>query len=233
VHPLCHQSTSRTHRSMPERPPFTVEPMTLDDIDQVMEIEQIVFPAPWSARAYQYEITKNDHSTMLVVRAAGTSKGRLGHLKYRLGLGTPSPVLGYAGLWLLVDETHICTSAVHPRWQGLGLGELLLVSLLDESMRLGALCATLEVRVSNSAAQALYLKYGFEIVSIRKRYYTDNNEDAYIMTTPSFDTAGFQKNLDSHRHQLHARLQLCDLDPIARSDAPRLVHDRQALPTHE
>jgi ribosomal-protein-alanine N-acetyltransferase len=218
---------------MPERPPFTVEPMTLDDIDQVMEIEQIVFPAPWSARAYQYEITKNDHSTMLVVRAAGTSKGRLGHLKYRLGLGTPSPVLGYAGLWLLVDETHICTIAVHPRWQGLGLGELLLVSLLDESMRLGALCATLEVRVSNSAAQALYLKYGFEIVSIRKRYYTDNNEDAYIMTTPSFDTAGFQKNLDSHRHQLHARLQLCDLDPIARSDAPRLVHDRQALPTHE
>jgi ribosomal-protein-alanine N-acetyltransferase len=218
---------------MPERPPFTVEPMTLDDIDQVMEIEQIVFPAPWSARAYQYEITKNDHSTMLVVRAAGTSKGRLGHLKYRLGLGTPSPVLGYAGLWLLVDETHICTIAVHPRWQGLGLGELLLVSLLDESMRLGALCATLEVRVSNNAAQALYLKYGFEIVSIRKRYYTDNNEDAYIMTTPSFDTAGFQKNLDSHRHQLHARLQLCDLDPIARSDAPRLVHDRQALPTHE
>jgi ribosomal-protein-alanine N-acetyltransferase len=218
---------------MPERLPFIVEPMTLDDIDQVMEIEQIVFPAPWSARAYQYEITRNDHSTMLVARAAGASKGRLGHLKHRLGLGTPSPVLGYAGLWLLVDETHICTIAVHPRWQGLGLGELLLISLLDESMRLGALCATLEVRVSNNAAQVLYLKYGFEIVSIRKRYYTDNNEDAYIMTTPSFDTAGFQKNLDGRRHQLHARLQLCDLDPIARSDAPSLVHDRQALPTHE
>lgn len=218
---------------MPERLPFIVEPMTLDDIDQVMEIEQIVFPAPWSARAYQYEITKNDHSTMLVVRAAGASKGKLGHLKHRLGLGTPLPVLGYAGLWLLVDETHICTIAVHPRWQGLGIGELLLISLLDESMRLGALCATLEVRVSNNAAQALYLKYGFEIVSIRKRYYTDNNEDAYIMTTPFFDTAGFQKNLDDRRHLLYARLQLCDLDPVARSDAPGLVHDRQALPTRE
>jgi ribosomal-protein-alanine N-acetyltransferase len=207
--------------------------MTLDDIDQVMEIEQIVFPAPWSARAYQYEITVNDHSTMLVVRAAGASTGKLGHLWHRLGLVTPSPVLGYAGLWLLVDETHICTIAVHPQWQGLGLGDLLLISLLDESIRLGARCATLEVRVSNNTAQTLYLKHGFEIVSLRKRYYTDNNEDAYIMTTPSFDTAGFQENLDSLRRQLYARLQVRDSDQIARRDAPGLTRDRKALPVRK
>jgi len=83
---------------MPERIPYLVKPMTPDDIDQVMEIEQIVFPAPWSARAYHYEITTNDHSTMLVVRPAGTPAGPLGHLKRRLGLVVRPPLLGYAGL---------------------------------------------------------------------------------------------------------------------------------------
>ena len=72
---------------MPERLPYLVEPMTLDDIDQVMEIEQIVFPAPWSARAYHYEITENDHSTMLVVRPAGTPAGPLGRSWAPAGAG--------------------------------------------------------------------------------------------------------------------------------------------------
>ena len=99
---------------MPEQLPYVVEPMTLDDIAQVMEIEQAVFSAPWSARAYQYEITRNDHSIMLIVRAGGTPKGSLESLRLRLGLVTPLPVLGYAGFWFLVDETHICTIAVHP-----------------------------------------------------------------------------------------------------------------------
>ncbi len=218
---------------MPERIPYLVKPMTPDDIDQVMEIEQIVFPAPWSARAYHYEITTNDHSTMLVVRPAGTPAGPLGHLKRRLGLVARPPLLGYAGLWLLVDETHICTIAVHPQWQGRGLGELLIVSLLDQSTALGARRATLEVRVSNSAALELYLKYGFEIVSRRKRYYTDNNEDAYIMTTPPFETAGFQTNLDRCRRQLHARLRDRDTNRTTQGNAPSLAQDRQAIHARE
>ena len=218
---------------MPERLPYLVEPMTLDDINQVMEIEQIVFPAPWSARAYHYEITKNDHSTMLVVRPAGMPTSPLGHLKHRLGLAAHPPLLGYAGLWLLVDETHICTIAVHPQSQGRGLGELLIVSLLDQSVKLGARRATLEVRVSNSAALELYLKYGFEIVSRRKRYYTDNNEDAYIMTTPPFETADFQTNLDHRRRQLHALLGDRDTNRTSQANAPSLAQDRQAIPARE
>nr|NIV39514.1 GNAT family N-acetyltransferase [Anaerolineae bacterium] len=122
---------------MPERLPYLVEPMTLDDIDRVMEIEQAVFPAPWSARAYHYEITKNDHSTMLVVRPAAPDASPIEHLRRQLGLARPAPLLGYAGFWLLVDEAHICTIAVHPQWQGQGLGELLLVSLLEKSKLLG------------------------------------------------------------------------------------------------
>jgi ribosomal-protein-alanine N-acetyltransferase len=95
-------------------------------------------------------------------------------------------VLGYAGGWLLVDEIHVSTIAVAPRWRRKGLAQLLLAELLKRGIALGARKATLEVRVSNVAAQKLYQKYGFRIVSKQKRYYADN-EDAYIMATPRFD----------------------------------------------
>lgn len=192
---------------MPDRLPFLVEPMTLADVDQVMEIEQIAFSAPWSARAYRYEITENENSTMLVVRPAPEPDSLLARAARRLGLSTPGPVLGYGGFWLLVDEAHIATLAVHPRWRGQGLGELLLLSLLERGAKRGAQRATLEVRVSNQIAQGLYHKLGFEIVSRRKRYYADNDEDAYIMATPLFTATDFQSNLRRCRAELYARLR--------------------------
>jgi ribosomal-protein-alanine N-acetyltransferase len=192
---------------MPERLPYVVEPMTLADIGQVMEIEQVAFSTPWSPRAYRYELTENDHSTMLVVRPRAAPGGRLVRLKRPLGLAKPGPVLGYAGFWLLVEDAHICTIAVHPLWRRQGLGEMLILSLLERAMELDALRATLEVRVSNRAAQALYRKYSFEIVSRRKRYYANNNEDAYIMATPSFEAHAFQRNLNRRRAQLYTHLQ--------------------------
>jgi ribosomal-protein-alanine N-acetyltransferase len=192
---------------MPERLPYVVEPMTLADIGQVMEIEQVAFSTPWSSRAYRYEITENDHSTMLVVRPRSTPGDRLVRLKRSFGLAKPGPVLGYAGFWLLVEDAHICTIAVHPLWRHQGLGEMLILSLLERSMELDALRATLEVRVSNRSAQALYRKYSFEIVSRRKRYYANDNEDAYIMATPFFETPAFQRNLNRRRAQLYTRLQ--------------------------
>lgn len=197
---------------MARRLPYTVQPMTLADIDQVIEIEMVAFPAPWSARAYRYEITENEFSTMLVVRPAHWLAGQWIQPAFqptlrRLGLVKASPVLGYAGFWLLVDEAHICTIAVHPQWRGRGLGELLLLSLLDGGQQSGALRATLEVRVSNQVAQELYHKYSFEILARRKRYYTNNNEDAYIMTTPRFESPEFQETLGRLRCRLYARLR--------------------------
>ncbi len=186
--------------------PYVIEPMTLADLDSIMEIERVAFAAPWSARAYRYEITQNEQSIMLVVRPAAPPRGMLAWLRDRLEPPRPSSLLGYAGLWLLLDEAHICTIAVHPERRRQGLGELLVLALLDQGMERGARRATLEVRVTNLAAQRLYHKYGFEIVSVRKRYYSDNGEDAYIMTTPSFDTAEFQANLRQRRTQLHERL---------------------------
>jgi ribosomal-protein-alanine N-acetyltransferase len=159
-------SISTTHKSMPESLSFMVEPMAVTDIDQVMEIEQVAFPSPWSARAYHYEITQNAHSTMLVVRSSAHSTGGLKRLVGNLlprhvRVGSRGLVLGYAGFWLLVDEAHVCTIAVHPHWRGRGLGELLLISLLEQGIEQGASRATLEVRISNQVAQELYHKYAF------------------------------------------------------------------------
>ena len=185
---------------------YVVEPMTLEDIEQVMAIEQVAFTAPWSARAYRYEITENDHSTMLVIRAGPGRWGKLALIGSLVGMGPATRVLGYAGCWHLVDEIHVSTIAIHPEWRGQGLAELLLHSLLVRGAHLDARRATLEVRVSNAAARGLYLKYGFEVVSLQKRYYVDNNEDAYIMATPPFEDARFQQNLRRRRMELRRRL---------------------------
>jgi [ribosomal protein S18]-alanine N-acetyltransferase len=184
---------------------FVVEPMTLADVDQVMQIEHKSFSAPWSARAYRFEIAENDHSTMLVVRPALRWSGSLAAAFQRFMGLQPGPVLGYAGAWLLVDEFHVSTIAVHPEWRRRGIGELLLLSLLEKGAELKLARATLEVRLSNLAAQTLYRKYGFEIVSRQKAYYADNNEDAYIMATPTLDSPVYQAHLSRCRAQLHAR----------------------------
>jgi ribosomal-protein-alanine N-acetyltransferase len=186
---------------------FVVEPMALADVDQVMQIERVSFSAPWSARAYRYEITENSHSTMRVVRPKPRWHSPLGLALQRLVGNVPGPVLGYAGAWHLVDELHVSTIAVHPDWRRRGLGELLLLSLVDRGLELGVRRATLEVRASNLAAQALYRKYGFETLSMQKAYYSDNNEAAYIMGTPGLATATFQARLRTWQAQLHARLR--------------------------
>jgi ribosomal-protein-alanine N-acetyltransferase len=188
---------------MPDHLPYIVEPLTLADIDQVMQIEQAAFTAPWSARAYRFEVADNEQSTMLAVRPARLPRNWL----ERLRLPRRPRLLGYAGFWLLLDDAHICTIAVHPEWRRRGLGELLLLSLLDRAAPLGARRATLEVRVSNRAAQGLYHKYGFETISRRRRYYADNNEDAHIMITPPFTDPAFQANLSRCRTRLYARLR--------------------------
>ena len=115
-------------------------------------------------------------------------------------------VVGYAGLWLMVNEAHITTIAVAPDYQGHGVGELLLLALIDRAIQLGALCLTLEVRVSNHVAQSLYRKYTFRETGLRRRYYSDNGEDAHIMTTEDLDSPHFQEVLARNRRALAERL---------------------------
>ncbi len=141
--------------------------MTLDDLPAVLEIDRMSFPIPWPERSYRFELTENPASQLLVTIVGGQSGPRL---------------VGYIGFWLIVDEAHISTLAVHPDYRRLGIAEELLEAGLERGARMGADMATLEVRVSNTAAVNLYRKHGFQIVGRRAKYYRDNDEDALLMT---------------------------------------------------
>ena len=117
------------------------------------------------------------------------------------------PLVGYAGLWLMVDEAHVTTIGVDPAYRGQGVGELLFLGLVDISREMNAMRMTLEVRVSNTSAQALYRKYGLEVAGMRKRYYSDNGEDAYIMWSEPLDSPQFEERITTLREQLATRLQ--------------------------
>ena len=199
---------------------IAIEPMQLEHIPAVMAIEREAFPLPWPERAYRYELTQNElaHYYVLCPRSVAHSPTptwqRLWQVMRRHLVAGVDPILGYGGFWLLYDEAHISTLAVHTVWRRQGLGELLLVALLDEARRLGAVRATLEVRVSNVAAQALYAKYGFEQAGRRKAYYNDNGEDALILTTPEFASPAYQKLVDARWRDLLQRLARTSLDKI-------------------
>jgi ribosomal-protein-alanine N-acetyltransferase len=117
-----------------------------------------------------------------------------------------SSVIGFVGMWLAFDEAHITTIGVDPDQRGRGLGELLLICMFDEAIERGANWLTLEVRVTNAAAQALYRKYGFTAHGTRKRYYSDNNEDALIMWSPALAEPEYRAEVESRRAALAQRL---------------------------
>jgi ribosomal-protein-alanine N-acetyltransferase len=151
---------------MVARPPLKllIEAMRLEDLDEVQAIEQASFSTPWPSNAYRSELMTNRLASYLVARIDGR-------------------IVGYGGMWLMVDEAHITTFAVHPGWRRQRIGERLLLAFLDLARDRHAREATLEVRLSNLPARRLYEKYGFRPVGLRPRYYSDNNEDALIMTT--------------------------------------------------
>lgn len=195
---------------------IAIKRMTLADIPGVMAIERESFPTPWPASAYHHELTGNPKAYFIVAHAAhllqplqpnpapSVEKPKPTWLSRLFNRYPQSPitnhqsptVAGYAGMWNMVDEMHIATIASHPQLRGRGIGELLLIDLLRESQRQNALNATLEVRVSNTVAQCLYKKYGFEEVGRRKAYYQNNREDALIMTVTHFQTEAFAAKLD-------------------------------------
>ena len=159
---------------------ISIAAMIEDDIPQVATIDRISFPQPWSENSYRYELRDNEHAHFIVAldpdsRVAPNWLDRL------FGRSPTRRVIGYAGYWLVEDEAHINTIAVHPEWRRRGIGDRLLRTLLADARAARARSATLEVRVSNTSAQQLYRKYGFEPVGQRPRYYRDG-EDALLMT---------------------------------------------------
>ena len=203
---------------------YVVNKMAMGDISRVVELEKLAYPtSQWPASAYRREVQENAwahyivlRDTVIAERIARTASDPQPRRNFPFGFLNPprstaneaasQSIVGYAGLWLMVDEAHITTIATHPGVRRRGLGELLLVSLIDIGYSIGARWMTLEVRVSNEPAKALYHKYGFKIVSTRPRYYTDNNEDAYIMWTDEITTPTYRQLFATHKDALFARL---------------------------
>lgn len=141
---------------------IVIEKMTLADLDRVLEIEQLSYPTPWSRRAFRSELTENSYAHYFVARHQGQ-------------------IVGYFGMWVILQEAHITNIAVHPDFRRQGIGEELLRFAFEKAKELGANKMTLEVRVTNIPARNLYKKMGFVERGIRKGYYTDTNEDAIVM----------------------------------------------------
>jgi ribosomal-protein-alanine N-acetyltransferase len=203
--------------------------MSLEDIPQVLEVDRESYTLPWPASAYRREIMHNRNARYFVLRE-DTSDPRgdrqEGDSRHRLNLGffrwtqrtTPEEsarrgrIVGYAGMWLMIDEAHVTTIAVRNEVRGRGLGELLLLTLLEAAAEMGIHHVTLEVRVSNETAQNLYRKYGFKQEGLRTRYYSDNNEDAYIMTTPNIQEPAYRATIADLTSRLQERLERQQVD---------------------
>ncbi len=141
---------------------LNIRAMEMTDIDAVLAVEEASFITPWSRSAFVAEVEDNDLACYLVAEAGGK-------------------VVGYAGMWVILDEAHVTNVALLPACRGQGLGMRLMNALCRIAKALGAVRMTLEVRPSNHAAQRLYGKLGFEVRGIRPGYYTDTREDAVIM----------------------------------------------------
>ena len=183
---------------MVARPPLKllIEPMRVSDLDAVHLIELASFNAPWPANAYRSELETNRLASYLVARI-------------------DDRIVAYGGMWLMVDEAHITTFAVHPAWRRQRIGERLLLAFLDLALDRHAREATLEVRLSNLAARRLYEKYGFRPVGLRPRYYSDDGEDALIMTTEPIVEDRFQERIARLRAALDAAPAPVDPDDAA------------------
>jgi ribosomal-protein-alanine N-acetyltransferase len=163
--------------------------MDKGDIPQVNEIDREAFPALWPPPNYRREL-ENSIAHYVVACDDTLEEGegsagflsRLGHLFKREVPATREYIFGFAGFWIMAGEVHITNIAVRQRHHRQGIGELLLISLINLATKLEAQLITLEVRASNTAAQGLYAKYGFAKVGVRRSYYTDNREDGVLMT---------------------------------------------------
>lgn len=138
-----------------------MEPLSEAHLPQIMEIEGKSHSAPWSEPSFRKELD-HPHSEFVVAVK-------------------DNHVIGYAGEWILADEAHVTTVAVDPDYRRQGLGQKLMEELLARAKDRGAVCSTLEVRVSNASAIALYEKLGYVRAATRKNYYPDNKEDAVVM----------------------------------------------------
>ena len=212
--------------------PFAVRPFEERDIAQSVEIEREAFPNLFPPTSFHRELKNRKARYLSAWRADGVAPGdsdpseitssmpsqngnalmsRL--LRSARGLWSrPSAwepgqqlVAGFVGAWYMVDEAHIVSVGVRRRFRGMGVGELLLIGAIEQAVERRANVVTLEVRVSNHVARNLYAKYGLNERGVRKGYYSDNREDAVIMTTDAIHTPSYSERfrtlVRAHEHR--------------------------------
>ena len=216
---------------------YYVRPMRREDIAQVNEIDHEAFPTQWPSPNYRREL-QNPLARLIVAYDAAKAveepevkvsperevAGLASKLRRWLHIGRfinnePPPsgrqyVLGFAAIWVMADEAHLTNIAVRRRHQRQGIGELLLISIIELATQLRANMITLEVRASNTSAQSLYHKYGFVKTGVRPGYYTDNREDALLMSTESITSTPFQSRFQ-HLKSAHASKYGIAKSPLA------------------
>src|SRR6266700_4862561 len=206
---------------------YVIDRMTMSDVPRVVEIERLAYPSQWPPSAYRKELQDNRWAHYIVLRDKKVIEERatvpaqeyekprrifpLSLLPSRPSATLTSPdlasIIGFSGLWLMVDEAHITTIAMHPHFRRKGLGEFLLVSMIDIAYSIGAKWVSLEVRVSNYTAQNLYRKYGFHEAGLRHRYYSDNQEDALIMWTDEISSLAYKQKFYALKTALLEKLE--------------------------
>ncbi len=199
--------------------------MKQKDVAQVAEIDREAFPSNWSSFSYMsytqelgnplaHYIVACTQERAKTQDAGNILKGRFSSFREFLG-GKPTPgekeraadedyVVGFAGLRVILKEAHLVSIATRDEYRGQGIGESLLISVIELAAKLDASTITLEARVSNKVAQALYKKYGFQEVGIRRAYYSDDGEDAVLMEADTITLASFQSSLQQLK-QAHSQ----------------------------
>jgi ribosomal-protein-alanine N-acetyltransferase len=196
--------------------------MCREDVPQVNEIDQLAFSTIWTPFNYEHELSNplaryvvacSSDETYRMIDSAKTANRLAARFKRLFNSNIPLPderetikvspyIVGFTGFWVLAGEAHITNIAVRQEYQRQGIGESLIITVMDLASELNAEFVTLEVRVSNTVAQNLYRKYGFAEVGLRHRYYHDNGEDALLMSTENLDSPPFiesiQKLKQSH-----------------------------------
>ena len=154
---------------------LAVEPMTRAHLREVLTIDALVYPRPWSASLFKQELASPDRVHLVAI--------------------ADEAVVGHAGLMLLHDEGHVSTVAVHPDHQRGGIARRLMIALTRAAIERDMASLTLEVRTSNRAAQELYRAFGFVPAGVRRNYYTDGDEDALVMWAVDIQSVPYRERL--------------------------------------
>ena len=215
---------------------YKIRYMRKDDLPQISKIDKEAFPTQWPPTNYRSELQNNLARYLVVYREGilvepepvSENKGLIERIRLIFGkksimtVSKPQDlIVGFIGSWIMADELHITEIAVRESYRGQGIGHLMLIRMIEIGIKLKIQYSTLEVRLSNVTAQQLYTEFGFENVGFRKAYYSDNREDAVIMTTKIITSPEYEQKLEQLKKELARRWNIPELPSVQAAEAVR------------